>query len=145
MPPPVHGVRPGDEDLIETDPGAALSQAYDLVWNGWELGSGSIRIHDAELQERVFRPMGIADEQQAESFGFLLEALADGRAAARRLRDRASTGFVALLAGESNIREVVAFPKNQAAGSEPMTGAPTPIPQDILAELGIQVLPKIES
>ena len=134
------GVRPGDEDLIESDPGQALSQAYDLVWNGWELGSGSIRIHDPEIQRRVFKAMGIDEAEAQERFGFLLEVL---RMGAPPLGGFAMgiERFVALMAGEQNIREVVAFPKT-ASGSEPMTGAPTPIAQDILAELGIQVLPQ---
>ena len=136
------GVRPGDEELIETDPGKALSQAYDLVWNGWELGSGSIRIHDPEIQRRVFKTMGIDEQEAEERFGFLLEVLRMG-APPHGGFAMGIERFVALLAGEQNIREVVAFPKT-ASGSEPMTGAPTPIAQEILAELGIQVLPKTE-
>jgi aspartyl-tRNA synthetase len=139
---PFTGVRPGDEDLLEADAGSALSQAYDLVWNGWELGSGSIRIHDAEIQRRVFRVMGISDEEAEERFGFLLEVLRMG-APPHGGFAMGIERFVALLAGEHNIREVVAFPK-AASGSEPMTGAPTPIPQEILRELGIEVLPQPE-
>ena len=134
------GVRPGDEDLIESDPGQALSQAYDLVWNGWELGSGSIRIHDPDIQRRVFKAMGIDEAEALERFGFLLEVLRMG-APPHGGFAMGIERFVALMAGEQNIREVVAFPKT-ASGSEPMTGAPTPIAQDILAELGIQVLPQ---
>ena len=137
---PFTGVRPRDEDLIESDPGRALSQAYDLVWNGWELGSGSIRIHDPEIQKRVFRAMGITEAEAEERFGFLLEVLRMG-APPHGGFAMGLERFVALLAGEQNIREVVAFPKT-ASGSEPLSGAPTPIAQDILAELGIQVLPK---
>jgi aspartyl-tRNA synthetase len=137
---PFTGVRPGDEGLIESDPGAALSQAYDLVWNGWELGSGSIRIHDPELQRRIFHAMGISDEDAEERFGFLLEVLRMG-APPHGGFALGIERFVALLAGERNIREVVAFPK-AASGSEPLTGAPTPIAQEVLAELGIQVLPQ---
>jgi aspartyl-tRNA synthetase len=140
---PFTGIRPGDEELIESNPGRALSQAYDLVWNGWELGSGSIRIHDSELQKRVFKVMGIDQQQAEERFGFLLEVLRMG-APPHGGFAMGLERFVALLAGESNIREVVAFPKT-ASGSEPMTGAPTPIAEDILAELGIQVLPQFES
>jgi aspartyl-tRNA synthetase len=136
------GVQPGDEELVETDPGKALSQAYDLVWNGWELGSGSIRIHDPEIQRRVFKTMGIGEQEAEERFGFLLEVLRMG-APPHGGFAMGIERFVALLAGEQNIREVVAFPKT-ASGSEPMTGAPTPIAQEILAELGIQVLPKTE-
>ena len=137
---PFTGVRPGDEDLVESDPGRALSQAYDLIWNGWELGSGSIRIHDPDLQRRIFAAMGISDEEAEEQFGFLLEALRMG-APPHGGFAMGIERFVALLAGEQNIREVVAFPKT-ASGSEPLSGAPTPIAQDILAELGIQVLPE---
>ena len=137
---PFTGVRTGDEDLIESDPGRALSQAYDLVWNGWELGSGSIRIHDPELQQRVFAAMGIGKEQAEERFGFLLEVLRMG-APPHGGFAMGIERFVALLAGEQNIRELVAFPKT-ASGSEPLTGAPTPIAEEILHELGIQVLPE---
>ncbi len=135
---PFTGVRPGDEDLIETDPGSAISQAYDLVWNGWELGSGSIRIHDPSLQRRIFRAMGIGEEDAEERFGFLLEVLRMG-APPHGGFALGLERFVMLLAGEENIREVVAFPKT-SSGSEPMTGAPTPIAQEILAELGITTL-----
>jgi aspartyl-tRNA synthetase len=137
------GVRPGDEELVEQDPGRALSQAYDLVWNGWELGSGSIRIHDPEIQRRVFKAMGIDEEEAEERFGFLLEVLRMG-APPHGGFAMGIERFVALLAGEQNIREVVAFPKT-ASGSEPMTGAPTPIAKEVLAELGIQVLPRHDS
>jgi aspartyl-tRNA synthetase len=135
---PFTGVRPGDEGLIETDPGAVLSEAYDLVWNGWELGSGSIRIHRPDVQQRVFNVLGIGEEEARERFGFLLEVLRMGAPPHGGFAlglDR----FLALLAGEPNIREVIAFPK-AASGSEPMTGAPTPVPEDQLAELGIQVI-----
>jgi aspartyl-tRNA synthetase len=136
---PFTGLRPGDEELLEHDPGAIVSQAYDLVWNGWELGSGSIRIHQRELQERVFRVLGLAEEEIEARFGFLLEVMRMGAPPHGGFAlglDR----FLALLAGEPNIREVIAFPK-AASGSEPMTGAPTPLPDRQLAELGIRVLP----
>jgi len=135
---PFTGIRPGDERLLEVDPGRAVSQAYDLVWNGWELGSGSIRIHDPGLQQQVFRVLGISDEEAERRFGFLLEVLRMGAPPHGGFAlglDR----FLALLAGEPNIREVVAFPK-AASGSEPMTGAPTPVPDEQLRELGIQVI-----
>ena len=135
---PFTGIRPGDERLLEVDPGRAVSQAYDLVWNGWELGSGSIRIHDTELQQQVFRVLGISDEEAERRFGFLLEVLRMGAPPHGGFAlglDR----FLALLAGEPNIREVVAFPK-AASGSEPMTGAPTPVPDEQLRELGIRVI-----
>ncbi len=136
---PFTGIRPGDEDALESDPGSVVSQAYDLVWNGWELGSGSIRVHRRELQERIFRALGISDEEAEERFGFLLEVLRMGAPPHGGFAlglDR----FLALLAGEPNIREVVAFPK-AASGSEPMTGAPTALPDEQLAELGIRLQP----
>jgi aspartyl-tRNA synthetase len=140
---PFTGVVPGHEELMETDPGAALSQAYDLVWNGWELGSGSIRIHRPDVQARVFRALGMSDEEAREKFGFLLEALRMGAPPHGGFAlgiDR----FIALLAGESNIRDVTAFPKT-ASGSDPMTGAPAPTTQERLDELGISLkVPKAD-
>jgi aspartyl-tRNA synthetase len=135
---PFTGLAPGHEELIESDPAAALSQAYDLVWNGWELGSGSIRIHRQDVQQRVFRALGLDEEEAREKFGFLLEALQMGAPPHGGFAlglDR----FVALLAGEPNIREVVAFPK-VSSGADPLTGAPAPVPDAQLAELGIRVL-----
>jgi len=136
---PFTGVAPGHEDLLEGDPGSVLSQAYDLIWNGWELGSGSIRIHRQDVQQRVFRVLGLSDEEAREKFGFLLEALQMGAPPHGGFAlglDR----FLALLAGEPNIREVIAFPK-VSSGSDPMTGAPSEIPEEQLAELGIRVIP----
>jgi aspartyl-tRNA synthetase len=123
--------------LIESDPGAALSQHYDLIWNGWELGSGSIRIHRQDVQERVFRAMGMSDEDARARFGWFLDALRMG-APPHGGFALGIERFVALLAGEANIREVIAFPKT-ASGSDPLTEAPTPIPADVLADLGIRV------
>ena len=127
----------GHEDLIDTDPGAALSQHYDLIWNGWELGSGSIRIHRQEIQERIFRAMGMTDEEAQAKFGWFLEALRMG-APPHGGFALGIERFVALLAGESNIREVIAFPKT-ASGSDPLTGAPAPATKERLDELGISV------
>jgi aspartyl-tRNA synthetase len=127
----------GHEDLIDTDPGAALSQHYDLIWNGWELGSGSIRIHRQEIQERIFRAMGMTDEEAQAKFGWFLEALRMG-APPHGGFALGIERFVALLAGESNIREVIAFPKT-ASGSDPLTGAPAPATKERLDELGITV------
>jgi aspartyl-tRNA synthetase len=135
---PFTGIAPGDEELIESDPRAALSQAYDLVWNGWELGSGSIRIHRQDVQQRVFRALGVSEEEAKEKFGFLLEALQMGAPPHGGFAlglDR----FIALLAGEPNIREVTPFPK-VSSGSDPLTGAPAPVPPEQLAELGIRML-----
>jgi aspartyl-tRNA synthetase len=127
----------GHENLIDTDPGAALSQHYDLIWNGWELGSGSIRIHRQEIQERVFRAMGMSDEEAKAKFGWFLDALRMG-APPHGGFALGIERFVALFAGESNIREVIAFPKT-ASGSDPLTGAPAPTTQERLDELGISL------
>jgi aspartyl-tRNA synthetase len=127
----------GHEDLIDTDPGAALSQHYDLIWNGWELGSGSIRVHRQEIQERVFRAMGMTDEEAREKFGWFLDALRMG-APPHGGFALGIERFVALFAGESNIREVIAFPKT-ASGSDPLTGAPAPTTKERLDELGISL------
>jgi aspartyl-tRNA synthetase len=138
---PFTGVMPGHEAFIESEPGAAISQAYDLVWNGWELGSGSIRIHDQAVQGRVFRALGLSDEEAEEKFGFLLQALRMGAPPHGGFAlglDR----FVALLAEEPNIREVIAFPK-VASGSDPLTGAPTPMPEETLRELGIRSIGQV--
>ncbi|MDH4146153.1 MAG: aspartate--tRNA ligase [Acidimicrobiia bacterium] len=118
---------------------AARSQAYDLVLNGWELGSGSVRIHRRDVQQRVFELLGISAEDQQRKFGFLLEAFRYGAP------PHAGFAFgidrlVALLAGEENIREVIAFPKTQS-GSDPLTNAPTEIDPAQLSELGLRLLP----
>jgi aspartyl-tRNA synthetase len=134
---PFTGPIEGHEDLIERDPGRALSNAYDLVWNGWELGSGSIRIHRQDVQERIFRAMGMTDDEARAKFGWFLEALRMGTPPHGGFAlglDR----FLALLAGESNIREVIAFPKT-ASGSDPLTAAPAPASPERLAELGIKL------
>jgi aspartyl-tRNA synthetase len=127
----------GHEGLVAADPGAALSQHYDLIWNGWELGSGSIRIHSADVQRDVFRTMGMTDEDAREKFAFLLEALAMG-APPHGGFAMGIERFVALMAGEPNIRQVIAFPK-VASGSDPLTGAPSPVPEEQLLELGIRL------
>jgi aspartyl-tRNA synthetase len=135
---PFTGPLAGHEDLIEQDPGKALSQHYDLIWNGWELGSGSIRIHRQDVQERVFRAMGMSDEEARAKFGYFLDALRMGAPPHGGFAmgiDR----FIALIAGEANIREIIPYPKT-ASGSDPLTGAPTPIPQEVLAELGIKTV-----
>jgi aspartyl-tRNA synthetase len=129
----------GHEELIESDSGAALSQHYDLIWNGWELGSGSIRIHRQEIQERVFRAMGMSDDEAKAKFGWFLDALRMG-APPHGGFALGIERFVALLAGESNIREVIAFPKT-ASGSDPLTGAPAPTTKERLDELGISLKP----
>ncbi|HLG07881.1 MAG TPA: aspartate--tRNA ligase [Gaiellaceae bacterium] len=135
---PFTGIAPGHEELLESDPGAALSQAYDLVWNGWELGSGSIRIHRQDVQQRVFRALGLTEGEAKEKFGFLLDALQMGAPPHGGFAmglDR----FIALLAAEPNIREVIAFPK-VSSGADPLTGAPSRVPREQLEELGIRLL-----
>jgi aspartyl-tRNA synthetase len=129
---------PGQESWDESNPEGVRGQHYDLIWNGWELGSGSIRIHDVALQERVFRTMGLSDAEAQSKFGFLLEALAMG-APPHGGFAMGIERFVAQLAGEPDIRQVVAFPKI-ASGSDPLTGAPTPMPNEVLRELGIQAI-----
>jgi aspartyl-tRNA synthetase len=126
----------GEEDKITSDPANVIGQHYDLIWNGWELGSGSIRIHDAELQQAVFTTMGLSEAEQQEKFGFLLDALRMGAPPHGGFAmgiDR----FVALMAGEPDIRQVIAFPKI-SSGSDPLTGAPTPMPDIVLRDLGIR-------
>jgi aspartyl-tRNA synthetase len=128
---------PDDLGRLESDPLSVRSQAYDLVLNGWELGSGSVRIHRADLQQRVFRLLGIGPDEAQRRFGFLLDAFRYGAP------PHAGFAFgidrlVAILAGEENIREVIAFPKTQS-GTDPLTGAPTPIDPAQLAELGLRV------
>ena len=115
------------------------SQAYDLVLNGWELGSGSVRIHRRDVQQQIFDLLGIGEEESQKKFGFLMDAFRYGAP------PHAGFAFgidrlVALLVGEENIREVIAFPKSQS-GTDPLTNAPTPIDQSQLDELGLRVLP----
>ncbi len=133
----------GHEEWDEADPAAVRGQHYDLIWNGWELGSGSIRIHDVATQEKVFRTMGLSEEEAHSKFGFLLEALAMG-APPHGGFAMGIERFVAQLAGEADIRQVVAFPK-VSSGSDPLTGAPTAMPEDVLRELGIAALPQDNS
>jgi len=130
---------PEDLDRLESDPLSVRSQAYDLVLNGWELGSGSVRIHRRDVQERVLGLLGIGPEEAQARFGFLLDAFRYGAP------PHAGFAFgidrlVALLAGEENIREVIAFPKTQS-GADPLTGAPTALADAQLSELGIRLLP----
>jgi aspartyl-tRNA synthetase len=127
----------GHADLIESDPGAALSQHYDLIWNGWELGSGSIRIHRQEVQEQVFRAMGMTDGEAQAKFGWFLEALQMG-APPHGGFALGIERFVALFAGEATLREVIPFPKT-ASGSDPLTGAPAATTEERLSELGIKL------
>jgi aspartyl-tRNA synthetase len=130
---------PDDLERFETDPLAVRALAYDLVLNGWELGSGSIRIHEPALQRRVFHALGISDEEADRKFGFFLRPFDYGAPPHGGFAvglDR----LVAILAGEENIREVIAFPKTQS-GADPMTSSPTPADPRQLEELGLRVLP----
>jgi aspartyl-tRNA synthetase len=133
----------GQDEWDEADPAGVQGQHYDLIWNGWELGSGSIRVHDVEVQKRVFRTMGLTDEEGQAKFGFLLEALAMG-APPHGGFAMGIERFVALMAGEPDIRQVIAFPK-VSSGSDPLTGAPTAMPDAVLKELGIAALPQEHS
>ena len=130
---------PDDVQLLETEPLKVRSQAYDLVLNGWELGSGSIRIHEPDLQGRIFALLGISAEEVEKKFGFFLNPFRYGAPPHGGFAfgiDR----LVAVLAGEENIREVIAFPKTQSGG-DPMTNAPTSVATKQLDELGIRLLP----
>ena len=130
---------PDDMELFDTDPLKVRALAYDLVLNGWELGSGSIRIHEPEMQRRVFNQLGISDEEADKRFGFFLQPFKYGAPPHGGFAfgiDR----LAAILAGEENIREVIAFPKTQS-GSDPMTNAPTPVDPAHLADLGLRLLP----
>jgi aspartyl-tRNA synthetase len=126
-----------DLALLATDPSAVRSQAYDLVLNGWELGSGSVRIHRRDIQSQVFDILGVTPDDAETRFGFLLGAFRFGAP------PHAGFAFgidrlVAILAGEENIREVIAYPKTQS-GADLLTGAPLPLPTSSLAELGIRL------
>ena len=128
-----------DLPLLERDPGKVRALAYDFVFNGSEAGGGSIRIHRRDLQERMFALLGIGPEEAQEKFGFLLEALSYGAPPHGGIAwglDR----FIANLAGEESIREVIAFPKNKE-GRETLTGAPSRVSPAQLAEVGITVKP----
>jgi aspartyl-tRNA synthetase len=131
---------PDDLDLLASDPLKVRSQAYDLVLNGWELGSGSIRIHREDIQRRVFDALGVTATEAEARFGFLLGAFRYG-APPHGGFGMGVDRLVALLAGEGNIREVIAFPKTQS-GTDPMTGAPKPVADTVLRDLGLRLAPK---
>jgi aspartyl-tRNA synthetase len=132
--------RPTDEwkDRFHEDPKHALAHAYDIIVNGNELGGGSFRIHEPEIQAKVFELLGLGAEEQRTKFGFLLDALAMGAPPMGGIAlgiDR----MTMVLAREPNLRDVIAFPKNQA-GVDPMSGAPSDVSDEQLAELGIRVV-----
>ena len=126
-------------DRFQDAPGDALAYAYDIVCNGNEIGGGSIRIHRAEMQQRVFDVLGIGKEEAEDKFGFLLEAFAYGPPPHGGIAfgwDRVCM----LLAGVDSLRDVIAFPKT-GGGYDPLTGAPTPITPEQRKEAGIDVTP----
>jgi aspartyl-tRNA synthetase len=132
--------KPGQEEAIDTDPGAVLADAYDIVCNGHEIGGGSVRIHRRDVQERVFAVMGISREEAAEKFGFLLEAFTFGAPPHGGIAfgwDR----IVALLFGAESIRDVIAFPKS-GGGVDPLTDAPAPITAQQRKESGMDHRPE---
>jgi len=127
-------------DTFDTDPGSATSRAYDIVLNGVELASGSIRIHDADVQRRVFRFLGISDAEAEAKFGFLLRGLAHGTPPHGGIAPGIDRTIM-LMAGEDSIRDVIAFPKTQS-GACPLTDAPAPSDEAALAEVGLRLLPE---
>jgi len=138
---PFTGPKPEFESTFEKDPGSALAYAYDIVLNGSEIGGGSIRIHKRDIQQAVFRVIGLSKEEAESKFGFLLEAFNYGPPPHGGIAlglDR----LCALLAGAESIREVIAFPKT-ASGGDPLTGAPTPITDAQRKESGVDFKPEV--
>ena len=133
---------PMEEDLqyIDTDPGRVRAKAYDIVLNGVEMGGGSVRIHQADIQSKMFEVLGFTQERANEQFGFLLEAFKYGvppHAGLAYGLDR----MVMLMVGADSIRDVIAFPKVKDASCL-MTEAPSPVDEKQLKELGIEVAPQ---
>lgn len=134
---PFTSPKDGHEDLISTDPGQAIAKAYDMVLNGWELGGGSIRIHRADIQSKVFKALNISDEEARIKFGFLLDALQYGAPPHGGIAfglDR----LVTLMTGAESIRDVIAFPKTQRAQCL-LTQAPSSVDEKQLRELHIRL------
>jgi len=140
---PFTSPKEGHETLMATDPGRCLAKAYDLALNGWEMGGGSVRIHRAEVQEKVFQALGIGPEEQQAKFGFLLDALRYGAPPHGGLAfglDR----IVTMMAGAESIRDVIAFPKTQRAQCL-LTDAPSDVDEKQLRELHIRLRQKVET
>jgi aspartyl-tRNA synthetase len=136
---PFTAPKDGHEQLFETDPGRAIAKAYDVVLNGWELGGGSVRIHQQDVQAKVFSALNISAEDQQRKFGFLLNALSYGAPPHGGIAfglDR----MVALMAGVDQIRDVIAFPKTQR-GQDLLVGAPSLVTEQQLRDLHIRVRP----
>ena len=134
---PFTSPKDGHEELLETDPASALAKAYDIVLNGWEIGGGSVRIHRADVQSKVFRALNIGAEEAAEKFGFLLDALQYGAPPHGGVAfglDR----LVTMMTGAESIRDVIAFPKTQRAQCL-LTQAPSPVDEKQLRELHIRL------
>lgn len=134
---PFCDVHPADKDKLDTDPMSVRANAYDLVLNGYELSSGSIRIHEQALQKKIFDKLGISAKEQQAKFGHMLEAFTYGAPPHGGFAPGIDR-LVMLLASEPNIREVMAFPKTGDA-RDPMMGAPSPLPDKTLDEAHIQI------